>query len=322
MIREAGISTDIWDINGPHLFRFPHAGGETLLVGAVTGEKGSPWPRPSATQRILKRRKAFEQGRRACSAIWRRAVKKGSADVLGLSPRCIPPWTGRTRREAAGRSCLKAKERGFDACLQAHRDAWERIWDRCEITLEGDEAAALALRASQYHLNCIAPRHADNLSIPGPGPFRPDLQGRHLLGFRDLLLSHVRPHPAGDRPLPAALPHRDAARRPEKSGGIRLPRRVLRLGKPGGRPGGLHEFQRGGRVYPPAGAHLFSGQADPHQRRYRLRPAQLLRDHRRPVAAAGGRRAGDPGVRPLLSEPGQRPRGLRYGGFRGCDRPG
>ena len=35
--------------------------------------------------------------------------------------------------------------------------------------LEGDEDAALALHASQYHLNAIAPRHADNLSIPARG---------------------------------------------------------------------------------------------------------------------------------------------------------
>ena len=35
--------------------------------------------------------------------------------------------------------------------------------------LEGDDAAAFALRASQYHLNCIAPRHAGNMSIPARG---------------------------------------------------------------------------------------------------------------------------------------------------------
>ena len=35
-----GISTDIWDINGPHLFDFRYEAGETLAGTAVTGEKG------------------------------------------------------------------------------------------------------------------------------------------------------------------------------------------------------------------------------------------------------------------------------------------
>ena len=36
---QVGISTDIWDINGPHLFDFRMQAADTLAVEAVTGEK-------------------------------------------------------------------------------------------------------------------------------------------------------------------------------------------------------------------------------------------------------------------------------------------
>ena len=42
VVLRTGISTDIWDINGPHLFDYRFETGDTLLCEAVTGEKHIP----------------------------------------------------------------------------------------------------------------------------------------------------------------------------------------------------------------------------------------------------------------------------------------
>ena len=71
--------------------------------------------------------------------------------------------------EAARVLASSARSRGWDECLRAHEAAWEQVWERSAVELEGDSEAALYLHASQYHLNCIAPRHARDLSIPARG---------------------------------------------------------------------------------------------------------------------------------------------------------
>ncbi|MDR1692698.1 MAG: hypothetical protein LBR72_05010 [Oscillospiraceae bacterium] len=65
--------------------------------------------------------------------------------------------------------CQSAEEQGFQTLFAAHADAWDKIWRGSAIELIGDDNAALALNASLYHLHSIAPRHADNLSVPARG---------------------------------------------------------------------------------------------------------------------------------------------------------
>ena len=101
--------------------------------------------------------------------VLKRKVKAGDTLTVSVFSGVYTSLDDADPVKAAERLSLQAKEKGFAACIRAHRDAWETIWERCEIDTEGDEAAALALHASQYHLNCIAPRHAKNLSIPARG---------------------------------------------------------------------------------------------------------------------------------------------------------
>ncbi len=169
MTLQAGISTDIWDINGPHLFGFQHKLGDTLVTACVTGQKKTA---VAAAQCIVTDFEAEECLKQNETGVFRMLKKTVTADetlTLRVFSAVYTSLDAADPADAAKNCCWEAKETGFSACLQSHRDAWEKIWSLSEITMEGDEEAALALHASQYHLNCVAPRHVGSMSIPARG---------------------------------------------------------------------------------------------------------------------------------------------------------
>ena len=166
---QSGISTDIWDINGPHLFDFQHSAGETLVTQCHTGEKNITVAAAQCVLMDAAGEETTRQGPEGVFRVFRRRVQKGDVLTLRVFSSVFTSLDALDPVQAARQCCEEAKKAGFAACLQAHTAAWERIWDKCEIQLEGDEKAALALHASQYHLNCIAPRHAVDMSIPARG---------------------------------------------------------------------------------------------------------------------------------------------------------
>ena len=169
MTLQAGISTDIWDINGPHLFYFRHTMGETLVTSCVTGQKKIAVAAAQCVQAGFEAEESVRQDETGVFRVFRQRVCAGETLTLRVFSAVYTSLDTSAPAEAARDCCRQAKTMGFSACLQTHADAWEKIWDLSEITLEGDEAAALFLHASQYHLNCVAPRHAHNKSIPARG---------------------------------------------------------------------------------------------------------------------------------------------------------
>ena len=164
----SGISTDIWDINGPHLFDFRFRPGEMLLCTAVTGEKRIPLAVAQRLNADFAAAESVEEGS-GLFRVLRFPVKKGETRRLTVFAAVFTGLDDAAPAEAAAALCESARGRGFEDCKKAHEDAWEEIWKRSAADLEGDERAALALHASQYYLNSIAPRHAGNLSIPARG---------------------------------------------------------------------------------------------------------------------------------------------------------
>ena len=165
----AGISADIWDINGPHLFGFRFEAGDTLRCTAETGEKKTAVAAAQCIRTDFDAAERIERRKDGLFRVLRRAARKGEELTLDVFAAVYTSLDTSDPAEAAAALCRKAADRGFDACAEAHADAWERIWARSEIVLEGDEEAARALHASQYHLNAVAPRHAGSLSIPARG---------------------------------------------------------------------------------------------------------------------------------------------------------
>jgi trehalose/maltose hydrolase-like predicted phosphorylase len=49
--------------------------------------------------------------------------------------------------------------------LAAHIAAWDRVWQDCDVIIEGDENAQLSIRYNIFQLLAVAPRHDDRVSI-------------------------------------------------------------------------------------------------------------------------------------------------------------
>ena len=60
----------------------------------------------------------------------------------------------------------KAIASGYDRLRAENDAAWAQEWAACDVTIEGDDEADLALRYSLFQLLIAAPRHTDRASIP------------------------------------------------------------------------------------------------------------------------------------------------------------
>ena len=164
-----GISSAVWDINGPHLFDLRFGKGETLLCEAVTGEKHIP---VAVAQTVDPGSPASEEQTVTERGIFRRlrfSVRAGESRTVSLF---AGVYTGLDAPDPAAQAaalCERAKRTGWAGVLSAHEAAWAAVWHASALDLEGDDGAALAMHASQYYLNSIAPRHARSLSIPARG---------------------------------------------------------------------------------------------------------------------------------------------------------
>jgi len=54
----------------------------------------------------------------------------------------------------------------YTMLLNAHKDAWDQVWQQSDIMIEGDSTAAFAVRYNLFQLLIAAPRHDDKVSIP------------------------------------------------------------------------------------------------------------------------------------------------------------
>ena len=77
--------------------------------------------------------------------------------------------TSREEDDVRGTALSKLEEaivRGYDELRAANETAWEREWEACNVTIEGDDEADLALRYSLFQLLIAAPRHDERVSVP------------------------------------------------------------------------------------------------------------------------------------------------------------
>jgi len=54
----------------------------------------------------------------------------------------------------------------YSILLDAHKQAWEAVWQKSDVEIEGDTTAQLAVRYNLFQLLVSAPRHDDKVSIP------------------------------------------------------------------------------------------------------------------------------------------------------------
>ncbi|MBN1411728.1 MAG: glycoside hydrolase family 65 protein [Spirochaetales bacterium] len=164
-----GIDGDVWDINGPHLAEVKCSEKRGLLeMSAVTNEN-----RVALSVAVLS---VFPCGESRCikekNRITRQINFKAEAGKEYTLYKFAAVHTGMEDAEPSKKSlatCRSAMTKGFDAVLEDHSIKWKKRWEQCDVTIEGDETAQLALRYSLYHLLAVMPEHSGRVSIPARG---------------------------------------------------------------------------------------------------------------------------------------------------------
>jgi kojibiose phosphorylase len=163
-----GIDCNIWDLNGPHLLKLtPEKRNGILLVHAVTAEKSQKVVVVEAID--LRFSKATHQ-----------IAENKNLRVIDVDARANQIYTfykyfavytsndpvGTSINEAATKTVLTAKTSGFEECLSRHNTHWAKKWEYCDVKIDGDEEAQLALRYSIFQLLMVAPVTGSANSIP------------------------------------------------------------------------------------------------------------------------------------------------------------
>jgi kojibiose phosphorylase len=68
-------------------------------------------------------------------------------------------------KEASQKKLASGIAAGYEDLFKANQEAWKQEWERCNVTIEGDDRADLALRHSLFQLLIAAPRHDQRVSI-------------------------------------------------------------------------------------------------------------------------------------------------------------
>uniref|UniRef100_A0A7C4KXQ5 TonB-dependent receptor n=1 Tax=Bellilinea caldifistulae TaxID=360411 RepID=A0A7C4KXQ5_9CHLR len=66
---------------------------------------------------------------------------------------------------AARRALETLPKRAWKGLWESHARAWQREWERCDVLIEGDDRAHLAVRFSLFQLLAAAPRQDERVSI-------------------------------------------------------------------------------------------------------------------------------------------------------------
>jgi nigerose phosphorylase len=163
-----GIDYNIWDLNGPHLLNLtPGNKNGVLLVQGVTGETGK---RVAAAEAVdLRFGKATREirGNRILRVIDLEAEAKKTYTFYKYFAVCTDNDPVKTPVKAAAIKAVQdAKAAGYDECLRKHDARWAKNWESCDVKIDGDDEAQLALRYSIFQLLMVAPVAGSANSIP------------------------------------------------------------------------------------------------------------------------------------------------------------
>lgn len=165
-----GIDTKVWDLNGPHLEKISMQGQQDdMVVTAQTHEEGISIAvaegvlasYPAEMKQIVKNHK-----------ILHRIFFITMPGETYTTDKWITVFTGKdvvNPREEALHLLQQSRTEGYDTLLERHNRRWEELWKHAEVKIRGDVKAMEAVNYSIYHLQSIAPRHTDSLSIPARG---------------------------------------------------------------------------------------------------------------------------------------------------------
>jgi kojibiose phosphorylase len=163
-----GIDGNIWDLNGPHLGQLGAAkNGATLVMRATTNENSK---RLAVAEEIDRESgeetHEFKDNRNLRVIRFRAEAGKTYAFHKYFAVVTDNDVNEERVEKMAVRIVRQAKTLGFSRCWAAHQAAWREKWARCDVKIEGDDEAQLALRYSILQLLMVAPVNGSANSIP------------------------------------------------------------------------------------------------------------------------------------------------------------
>ena len=166
----AEIDTDIWEIYGPHYNKIEYSRENDNLYCLAYVQNGRDQVAVGRKCRISgqdDQNNRFERGEKDGAFIY--DLHMEPRRPVTLKSVCAVYTTNDEAEPLAAVQAALREEHDFDALLDAHKEAWDKIWAVGQVELEGDDMARDCINYSLYHLNCIAPRHRNDLSIPARG---------------------------------------------------------------------------------------------------------------------------------------------------------
>ncbi|MBS1233761.1 MAG: Nigerose phosphorylase [Bacteroidetes bacterium] len=163
-----GIDFNIWDLNGPHLINVKaEKEKDTLVLHAVTNENA----KNIAVAEIIDLsfgKETHEIKERKNLRVIELDAEPGKTYTFNKYFAVFTdndPVTVSVMDSAI--NCVKrAKDRGYEACLKEHNAQWATKWETCDVKIDGDDEAQLALRYSIFQLLIVAPVRGTGNSIP------------------------------------------------------------------------------------------------------------------------------------------------------------
>ncbi|HTP82902.1 MAG TPA: glycosyl hydrolase family 65 protein [Alphaproteobacteria bacterium] len=163
-----GIDGNIWDLNGPHL---PHLRTEkrddVLLVQGRTHELHKQVVVAEATAHDLAvETHEVQDGRNLRVITFQAEAGQAYTLVKYFAVFTDNDRVDRPLAQAAVEAVRQARALGYEQCLARHDAIWAEKWERCDVQIDGDDEAQLALRYSIFQLLMVAPLPGSANSIP------------------------------------------------------------------------------------------------------------------------------------------------------------
>jgi len=66
-------------------------------------------------------------------------------------------------------NAMNAASVGYSKCKSEHVEKWRKLWEDCDIRIEGSDLDQIAIRFALYHLASLGPKSDDTVSIAAKG---------------------------------------------------------------------------------------------------------------------------------------------------------
>jgi nigerose phosphorylase len=167
IVIHTGIDFNIWDLNGPHLLKLvARKQNGVLSVSGITNESGIRVAVAEAIESGFGKEAHAVGGKKNLHIISLQAEAGKTYTFQKFFAVFTDNDRGNSPIESATRCVLEAKSHGYEACLARHNAEWAKKWEHCDVKIDGDDEAQLALRFSIFQLLIVAPVNGSANSIP------------------------------------------------------------------------------------------------------------------------------------------------------------